>query len=127
MLSTGIVRNPDGKLRLLVDAGTNGEIVLGSTEAALATAAPAGPAFEGAQIRCGMRATEGAIEGVQITGDEVRLQLIGQEGKPRGICVSGLVDVVAELVPTGLVNPSGRLLRPDQAMAACPKSWWLAW
>jgi uncharacterized 2Fe-2S/4Fe-4S cluster protein (DUF4445 family) len=68
VLATSIVR--EDKMRVFVDVGTNGEIVLGSAQRALATAAPAGPAFEGSQIRCGMRATEGAIEGVHL-GDEV--------------------------------------------------------
>ncbi|HEV2475884.1 MAG TPA: ASKHA domain-containing protein, partial [Candidatus Dormibacteraeota bacterium] len=64
VLATGVVR--EDKLRVFVDVGTNGEIVLGSAQRALATAAPAGPAFEGSQIRCGMRATTGAIEGVTL-------------------------------------------------------------
>src|SRR5216684_1077119 len=64
VLATGVVR--EDTLRVFVDVGTNGEIVLGSAQRALATAAPAGPAFEGSQIKCGMRATVGAIEGVQL-------------------------------------------------------------
>ena len=63
MLATGLTR--DRRLRLFIDVGTNSEIALGSVERVLATAAPAGPAFEAAQIRCGMRAAEGAIEGVR--------------------------------------------------------------
>ena len=62
MLATGLTR--DRRLRLFIDVGTNSEIALGSAERVLATAAPAGPAFEAAQIRCGMRAADGAIEGV---------------------------------------------------------------
>ena len=136
VLATGLARERDDKLRLYIDVGTNGEIVLGSSRRTIATAAPAGPAFEGAQIKCGMRASDGAIEGVQI-GDDVRLQIIGRvlspipatEGgkdtlrgerarnapRPIGICGSGLVDAVAELVRVGLVDPSGKLLRPEQA------------
>lgn len=117
ILATGVARNPDEKLRLYIDVGTNGEIVLGSVRRAIATAAPAGPAFEGAQIRCGMRASEGAIEGVQITND-VGLQVIGGEVPVEGICGSGLVDAVAELINAGLVDASGRLLRPEEASAA---------
>ena len=75
MLATGMTR--DQRLRLFIDVGTNSEIALGSNERVLATAAPAGPAFEAAQIRCGMRAADGAIEGVKIDGDELRLQVIG--------------------------------------------------
>src|SRR5207247_7011789 len=74
VLATGVVR--EDRLRVFVDVGTNGEIVLGSAQRALASAAPAGPAFEGSQIKCGMRAKAGAIEGVQL-GDGVELQVIG--------------------------------------------------
>src|SRR5690606_18772569 len=102
---------------LYIDVGTNGEIVLGSSARVISTAAPAGPAFEGAQIKCGMRASEGAIEGVQI-GDDVTLQIIGGDVPPVGICGSGLVDAVAELVNSGLVNASGKLITTDEARAA---------
>ena len=115
VLATGLVRNKDEKLRLYIDVGTNGEIVLGSARRALATAAPAGPAFEGAQIKCGMRASDGAIEGVQINGGAVHLQIIGGAVHPIGLCGSGLVDAAAELVKCGLVDASGRLLKPDEA------------
>ncbi|HYR15990.1 MAG TPA: ASKHA domain-containing protein, partial [Mycobacterium sp.] len=74
IVATGLAR--EEKLRVFVDVGTNGEIVLGSVKRVLCTAAPAGPAFEGSQIRCGMRATDGAIEGVTL-GDHIELQVIG--------------------------------------------------
>ena len=106
VLATSIVR--EDKLRVFVDVGTNGEIVLGSAGRALATAAPAGPAFEGSQIRCGMRATDGAIEGVHL-GDTVELQVIGGDIRPEGICGSGLVDAVAQLLVVGLLDHSGRM------------------
>ncbi len=80
MLATGLTR--DRRLRLFIDVGTNSEIALGSADRVLATAAPAGPAFEAAQIRCGMRAAEGAIEGVRIDGDELTLEVIG-DAEPR--------------------------------------------
>jgi uncharacterized 2Fe-2S/4Fe-4S cluster protein (DUF4445 family) len=105
MLATGLVR--DKRLRLFIDVGTNSEIALGSHDRVLATAAPAGPAFEAAQIRCGMRAAEGAIEGVKVAGDELELQVIG-DVEPVGICGSGLVDCVAELVSAGVLDHSGR-------------------
>src|SRR5207245_2367514 len=95
-----------------VDVGTNGEIVLGSAQRALATAAPAGPAFEGSQIKCGMRATVGAIEGVQL-GDRVELQIIGGDVPAEGICGSGLVDAVAQLLLAGLLDYSGRFKKPE--------------
>ncbi|HKV86647.1 MAG TPA: ATP-binding protein, partial [Candidatus Dormibacteraeota bacterium] len=106
VLATGIVR--EDRVRVFVDVGTNGEIVLGSAQRALATAAPAGPAFEGSQIRCGMRATDGAIEGVQL-GDRVELQVIGGDVRAEGICGSGLVDVVAQMLLCGLLDHSGRM------------------
>jgi uncharacterized 2Fe-2S/4Fe-4S cluster protein (DUF4445 family) len=106
VLATGVVR--EDKLRVFVDVGTNGEIVLGSAQRALATAAPAGPAFEGSQIRCGMRATTGAIEGVTLS-DRVDLQVIGGDVAAQGICGSGLVDAVAQLLLAGLMDHSGRL------------------
>jgi len=105
VLATGLTL--DKRLRLFIDVGTNSEIVLGSSERALATAAPAGPAFEAAQIRCGMRAAEGAIEGVRIVEDEVKLTVIG-DIEPAGLCGSGLVDAVAELVGAGILDHSGR-------------------
>jgi uncharacterized 2Fe-2S/4Fe-4S cluster protein (DUF4445 family) len=112
MLATGLTR--DKRLRLFIDVGTNSEIALGSNERVLATAAPAGPAFEAAQIRCGMRAAEGAIEGVRI-GDELELQVIG-DVEAVGLCGSGLVDAVAELVGAGLLDHSGRYV-PDATAA----------
>jgi uncharacterized 2Fe-2S/4Fe-4S cluster protein (DUF4445 family) len=109
ILATGIVR--EDRLRVFVDVGTNGEIVLGNAQRALATAAPAGPAFEGSQIKCGMRATVGAIEGVQL-GERVELQVIGGDVPAEGICGSGLVDTVAQLLLAGLLDHSGRLKAP---------------
>ena len=105
MLASGLTR--DKRVRLFIDVGTNSEIALGSNERVLATAAPAGPAFEAAQIRCGMRAADGAIEGVKIRDGELELQVIG-DTDPIGICGSGLVDCVAEMVGAGLLDHSGR-------------------
>ena len=119
MLATGMDR--DKRTRLLIDVGTNCEIVLSDGDTILATAAPAGPAFEGGAIRCGMRAADGAIEVVRLdpsaTGEDpaVALGVIGDVA-PRGLCGSGLVDAVAELVRVGLLDASGRLV-PDEAAA----------
>jgi uncharacterized 2Fe-2S/4Fe-4S cluster protein (DUF4445 family) len=107
LLATGLAQGEG--VRLLVDVGTNGEIILGSLERTLATAAPAGPAFEGAQIVCGMRAGEGAIEGVVIDDPRVSLQVIG-DVPPVGICGSGLLDAVAQLRLQGLIDTSGRFI-----------------
>lgn len=122
ILATDLTRNKDQKLRLLIDVGTNGEIVLGSVNGTLATAAPAGPAFEGAQIKHGMRASDGAIEGIQITPEgDVHLQIIGGNHlKPIGIAGSGLVDAVAEMYRAGIVDASGRLIRPADAQGKMP-------
>src|SRR5581483_8410820 len=89
ILATGITL--DRRVRLFIDVGTNSEIVLGSSARTLATAAPAGPAFEAAQIRCGMRAADGAIEGVKIADGEVELTVIGDVA-PVGLCGSGILD-----------------------------------
>src|SRR3954464_1847588 len=113
LLATGLTR--DRRVRLFIDVGTNSEIALGSADRVVATAAPAGPAFEAAQIRCGMRAADGAIEGVKIDGDERRLRVIG-DAQPAGMCGSGLVDCVAELVHSGLLDRSGRFI-PDEDAA----------
>jgi uncharacterized 2Fe-2S/4Fe-4S cluster protein (DUF4445 family) len=107
ILATGLTL--DRRVRLFVDVGTNSEIVLGSSARALACAAPAGPAFEAAQIRCGMRAAEGAIEGVKIVDGDVQLTVIG-DVEPQGLCGSGLVDAVAELVGAEMLDHSGRFV-----------------
>jgi uncharacterized 2Fe-2S/4Fe-4S cluster protein (DUF4445 family) len=106
LLASGMDRDP--RIRLFIDIGTNCEIVLGGREWLLATAAPAGPAFEGASIRCGMRAADGAIEAVAVTEDgDLRLTVIG-DTEPRGLCGSGLVDAVAALAEAGVIDASGR-------------------
>jgi uncharacterized 2Fe-2S/4Fe-4S cluster protein (DUF4445 family) len=117
LLATGM--NRDRRLRLFIDVGTNCELALGSAERILCTAAPAGPAFEAAQIRCGMRAAPGAIEVVRIDDGALELGVIGDED-PVGICGSGLVDAVAELVRIGLLDPSGRFVPDERAAEIAP-------
>jgi uncharacterized 2Fe-2S/4Fe-4S cluster protein (DUF4445 family) len=117
LLASGMDR--DSRTRLFVDIGTNCEIVLGNDDWLLATAAPAGPAFEGAAIRCGMRAADGAIEVVTMTPDALELKVIG-DAKPAGLCGSGLVDAVTGLVRVGLLDSSGRLVAEDRAAALAP-------
>ncbi|MGI8691428.1 MAG: ASKHA domain-containing protein [Geodermatophilaceae bacterium] len=117
MLASGMDR--DRRLRLFIDVGTNCEIVLGDGERIVATAAPAGPAFEGGAIRCGMRAADGAIEVVKLSDDDVGLQVIG-DVEAAGLCGSGLVDAVAELVRVGLLDSSGRLVSPEDAKEIAP-------
>jgi uncharacterized 2Fe-2S/4Fe-4S cluster protein (DUF4445 family) len=117
LLASGM--NRDARTRLFIDIGTNCEIVLGNRDWLLATAAPAGPAFEGAAIRCGMRAADGAIEAVSITPDGLGLTVIG-DIEPAGLCGSGLVDAVASLVKAGLLDHSGRLVTDEAALARAP-------
>jgi uncharacterized 2Fe-2S/4Fe-4S cluster protein (DUF4445 family) len=116
MLATGLTR--DKRIRLFIDVGTNSEIALGNQDGVVATAAPAGPAFEAAQIRCGMRAAEGAIEGVALAED-ISLEVIG-DVEPVGMCGSGLVDAVAELVRIGLLDHSGRFVDDETAAGISP-------
>jgi uncharacterized 2Fe-2S/4Fe-4S cluster protein (DUF4445 family) len=92
---------------LFVDIGTNGEIVLGTREQLYAASCAAGPALEGARIRHGSRAAEGAIEAVVATEDDVDLDVIGSI-PPRSICGSGLIDAVAVLLDLGVVDSTGR-------------------
>lgn len=95
-------------LTLFIDVGTNGEIVLGNREWLLACACSAGPAFEGAGVVCGMRATQGAIEEVWINGTtrEPTVRVIGG-GRPKGLCGSGLISLLAELFITGMMDRGG--------------------
>jgi uncharacterized 2Fe-2S/4Fe-4S cluster protein (DUF4445 family) len=117
LLAAGMDRDP--RIRLFVDIGTNCEIVLGNRDWLLGTAAPAGPAFEGAAIRCGMRAAPGAIEVVTIAPGGLDLKVIG-DAEPAGLCGSGLVDAVAGLVSAGLLDASGRFVRQEQAASLAP-------
>jgi uncharacterized 2Fe-2S/4Fe-4S cluster protein (DUF4445 family) len=103
---------------LLVDIGTNGEIVLVHDGRIRAASTAAGPAFEGARISCGMRAAEGAIEKVWIDAD-VELGVIGNV-TPRGLCGSGLIDVCGQLLKAGMLAPDGRLLTDDALDAGLP-------
>ncbi|MBN1854844.1 MAG: DUF4445 domain-containing protein [Pirellulales bacterium] len=97
---------------LMVDLGTNGEIVLFNDGQIWAASTAAGPAFEGARISYGMRATQGAIEKVAMD-DDVQCGVIGN-GSPTGICGSGLIDIGAELLRHGMVSPEGRMLASDE-------------
>jgi len=100
------------KLTLFIDVGTNGEIALGNADWLIACACSAGPAFEGAGVRSGMRATVGAIEEVWINADtyEPSCRVIGDVA-PRGICGSGMISLLAEMFITGVVDKSGHLNR----------------
>ena len=101
------------EITLLIDIGTNGEMVLGTEKRLIACSTAAGPAFEGALITCGMRGAEGAIDHVSLKEGKFTYSVIGG-GKPIGICGSGLIDLISELVRTGLVESAGRLLPADE-------------
>ncbi|MBU1227502.1 MAG: DUF4445 domain-containing protein [Actinobacteria bacterium] len=108
VLAAGLRSTPD--TTLFIDVGTNGEIVLGSSEWLVTCACSAGPAFEGAGILHGMRADKGAIEEVWIDGNtyEPTCRVIGNV-PPRGICGSGLISLVAEMFVTGIVDKGGHI------------------
>ncbi|HET8576870.1 MAG TPA: ASKHA domain-containing protein [Methylomirabilota bacterium] len=103
-LATRIAETPE--IRIAVDIGTNGEVLLGSRARLWACSAPAGPALEGAQIRHGMRAALGAIDRVTLEDGDLRLHTIG-EAAVQGICGSGLIDAIAVLVDAGAIDWQG--------------------
>lgn len=109
ILALEMDRNDD--LNLLIDIGTNGEIVLGDRKRMLACATAAGPAFEGVNINCGMRGDCGAIDHVFMQ-PELNYSVIGGI-RPEGICGSGLLDIVAELLKAGMIDRRGKFVLPD--------------
>ncbi len=108
VLSSGL--DDTERVTLFIDVGTNGEIVLGNKDWLVTVAASAGPAFEGSGVRHGMRATRGAIEEVWVNGDtyEPAYRVIGGV-KPRGLCGSGLISLLAEMFLTGVVDKGGHI------------------
>ena len=104
---------------VLVDLGTNGEIVIGNRERMLCASTAAGPAFEGGRIAMGMRAITGAISEVTIEEGRLRCRVVG-DAPARGICGSGLVDAVAAGLDLGLIQPSGRLTHPGRPIELAP-------
>ncbi len=107
LLYTGLHR--EEALSLFIDIGTNGEIVLGNNEWMMCAACSAGPAFEGGGIRWGMRAEEGAIEKIQIDPQtrEPKYETVGNVS-PRGVCGSGMIDLMSEMLITGIIDPNGK-------------------
>ena len=102
------------EMTLFIDLGTNGEIVFGNRDFLMSCACSAGPAFEGGDISCGMRATDGAVEAVVIDKDtmEPTLTVVGDLGqKPVGICGSGIIDIISELFRCGIINAKGLFQR----------------
>ncbi len=105
--------NEREELSLLLDIGTNGEIVIGNREWLVSASASAGPALEGASVDCGMRAEAGAVEKIYVEDASVRYQTI--DGKrPKGICGSGIIDAVAVLLDQGYINRSGVFVEEDK-------------
>jgi len=104
ILATGMSEAEE--LSLLIDIGTNGEIIIGNKDWLISCSASAGPALEGASVECGMRAERGAIEKVYREGDEIKYVTIGDK-PPRGLCGSGIIDLVAVLLDAGIINRSG--------------------
>ena len=102
------------EMSLFIDLGTNGELVFGNSEFMMSCACSAGPAFEGGDISCGMRATDGAIEACTIDKEtmEPTFTIVGDEGqKPAGICGSGIIDIISELFRCGIISPKGKFIR----------------
>ena len=105
------------EMSLFIDLGTNGEIVFGNRDFMVSCACSAGPAFEGGDISCGMRATDGAIEACTI--DKVTMEptmtIVGEAGqKAVGICGSGIIDIISELFRTGIINAKGLFVREGE-------------
>ncbi len=100
------------RIGALIDIGTNGEIVIGNNEWLVCCSASAGPAFEGGGSKCGMRATRGAIQKVVIDGEKVSYVTIGN-AKPRGICGSGIIDTIAQLLLNGIIDQAGHFIKLD--------------
>ena len=109
VLVAGMTDSTD--LALLIDLGTNGELVIGNSEWLVCCSASAGPSFEGGGITCGMRATRGAIEHISLLpgGKIAECSVVGG-GKPLGICGSGLIDTIAELLRIGCIDRRGRFV-----------------
>lgn len=110
VLATKMHRNPE--IALFMDIGTNGEIVIGNNEWLMTAACSAGPCFEGSGIRCGMRATSGAIESVKINPQtyEPAVSVIGG-GHPMGICGSGMIDAISDMFLAGVIDRKGKFVK----------------
>ncbi|MBP3410585.1 MAG: DUF4445 domain-containing protein [Clostridia bacterium] len=108
------------EMSIFIDLGTNGEIVFGNRDFLMSCACSAGPAFEGGDISCGMRATDGAIEACTIDREtmEPSFSVIGEAGqKPVGLCGSGIIDVIAELFRCGIISAKGQSVREGKRVS----------
>jgi uncharacterized 2Fe-2S/4Fe-4S cluster protein (DUF4445 family) len=107
VVASGLHRHDS--LSLLIDVGTNGEVVLGNNEFMVACATSAGPAFEGGEVACGMRAMNGAIERVALSPEKAASYEVIGGSRPLGLCGSGLIDLVAQLFKAGTIDKKGRI------------------
>jgi len=117
MLACGYLE--DGPSVLAVDVGTNGELALRRDDTILVCSTAAGPALEGAALTCGMRAANGAVEHVKISPDGVGCEVIGGTS-PIGLCGSGIIDVVAELLEVGIVDGYGTIVEKERLEGSVP-------
>ena len=111
IITTDLMKKDKG--HLFIDIGTNGEIVFSGNGAIATCSTAAGPAFEGSSISQGMRAARGAIETVELNEEGVIIGVIGDD-EPIGICGSGIIDCVGEMVRTGVVDKTGKVLSPEK-------------
>ncbi len=125
ILITGIHKKSE--LSLVIDVGTNTEIMLGNADSILACSAPSGPAFEGAHITHGMKAVTGAIESVHIEDSSLHYEVIGGV-KPRGICGSGMIELIAELYKAGIIKRNGKFIdEHERIIREKPPAFVVAW
>lgn len=118
--SVAVQIGSEEKMTLIVDIGTNSEIVLGNKEKLYTASCAAGPAFEGARITCGSRAVDGAIESVVANSEDIDVDVIGNS-PARSICGSGLIDAAAVLCELGIIDPTGKLTQPENLPAKISK------
>ena len=112
ILATGL--HEEDEMAMLIDVGTNGEIILGNKDWLMACSASTGPALEGASVECGMMAEKGAIEKVYVEDGQIRCAVIGNTS-PRGICGSGIIDLVAVLLNRGIIDRAGKFIENSDA------------
>lgn len=109
------------KMTLMIDIGTNGELVMGNKNRMVTTSTAAGPAFEGAKIECGMRGSKGAISHLREKGTELEIEIV-DGGKAVGICGSGLIDILAVLIRNGFVDSYGGFTDPEDLTTELAKA-----
>lgn len=119
ILASGMDKGKE--ISLLLDIGTNGEMVIGNSDSLLCCSVATGPAFEGAHLSCGMRSADGAISHISLTNDLTRggilalkLDIIGDQAAPLGLCGTAYMDLLAILLDEGVVDSTGRLLGPGE-------------